>query len=109
MAARKNVHLIDGAYWFRIEYAARLAGTTTTKLRQQAYAGAIPFRELPRGQMLLPESAITALRKERGKVGTAPRPPEAAKLIDAPRRETGLYDRPQDQGILDWSRFPRKP
>jgi hypothetical protein len=97
------VHLIDGVYWFRLEYAARLLGTTAAKLQQRVYAGTLAATQTARGLVLVAEATVTEERRLKGRSGLPPAEKETPKLIDAERGVTGFYERPQESPVLPMS------
>ena len=62
---KKDIHRIDGALWFRIEHAAKLAGTTAAKLRELTNAGTLDWTQALSGEIVVSEAAITAMRREK--------------------------------------------
>ncbi len=89
--ALKPVYPFDGKRWMPIGRAAKLIGTNTATVKRMMGDGRLEWSQNPRGlTLLVEESGVLALRRERGTGLAEVRKRAAATLTTADQRGTSM-------------------
>lgn len=89
--ALKPVYTFDGKRWMPIGRAAKLIGTNTATVKRMMGDGRLEWSQNPRGlTLLVEETGVLALRRERGTGLAEVRKRAAATLTTADQRGTSM-------------------
>jgi hypothetical protein len=87
----KPVYTVDGRSWMPIGRAAKLIGTNTATVKRMMGDGRLEWRQNPNGlALLVEETGVLALRRERGTGLAEVRKRAAATLTTADQRGTSM-------------------